>query len=69
MNSATLHFDLTEGREELMMCLRAGEMSSNLSEIYNLCRSTLKHGSVESMLPHRVEELLEEIKRLASFDV
>lgn len=44
--------------------LNASEYSSTLNEIYNLCRSQLKHGDCENV--EQLVDLIEQIKELAS---
>lgn len=44
--------------------LKSGEYSSTLNEIYNLCRSQLKHGDCENI--EQLVDLIEQIKALAS---
>jgi len=44
--------------------LSAGEYSSTLNEIYNLCRNQLKHGDCENV--EQLVQLIEQIKALAS---
>lgn len=56
-------FDYWEDAEEIRMLLGYKDAFSNLFDIYNLCRSELKHGDEE--LSHHINRLLEEIKDLA----
>ena len=44
--------------------LEAGAMSSTLNEIYNICRSQLKHGDCDNV--DQLVALIEQIKGLAS---
>lgn len=51
-------------RNHVKLLLEAGTMSSTLNEIYNLCRSQLKHGDCENV--EQLVDLIEQIKGLAS---
>lgn len=61
-----LTFDLSNIDEcnHVKLLLEAGTMSSTLNEIYNLCRSQLKHGDCENV--EQLVDLIEQIKGLAS---
>lgn len=61
-----LTFDPTDIDEcnHVKQLLEAGAMSSTLNEIYNLCRSQLKHGDCENV--EQLVDLIEQIKGLAS---
>lgn len=49
---------------QVKQLLESGNMSSTLNEIYNLCRSQLKHGDCENV--EQLVALIEQIKGLAS---
>ncbi len=61
-----LTFDPTDIDEcnHVKQLLEARDMSSTLNEIYNLCRSQLKHGDCENV--EQLVALIEQIKGLAS---
>ena len=61
-----LQFDPSDIDEcaQVKELLEAGAMSSTLNEIYNLCRSQLKHGDCENV--EQLVALIEQIKGIAS---
>jgi flagellin-specific chaperone FliS len=61
-----LQFDPSDIDEcnHVKQLLESGNMSSTLSEIYNICRSQLKHGDCENV--DQLVALIEQIKGLAS---
>ena len=62
MGKVTYEFDLCEDRDELKVFQHADEMYGALWEIYNLCRTQLKHGEE---VPDVMVNLLEEIRDLS----
>ena len=64
MARVLLELDYYEDAEEIKMHLNARRMSCALDEIYNMCRSELKHGQEE--LSTNIDQLLERIKDEAS---
>jgi hypothetical protein len=63
-----IEFDpsVPEEREEIKHLLKAGEYLSALDEIYQMCRSQLKHGE---SLGEKADHLLEEIKRISGSEL
>lgn len=54
---ANLTFDLTEERSELLLALRAGEMSSALWAIDQACRSALKYEELSDETRAKVQAI------------
>ena len=61
--SITHTFDYFEDQEYIKMLTDHRDFCIKLEDIYNLCRSQLKHGDEE--LSDTIEKLLEDIKELA----
>lgn len=61
-----LQFDPSDidERNQVKQLLEAGAMSAQLNEIYNVCRSQLKHGDCENV--EQLVATIEKIKGLAS---
>lgn len=65
--TVTYTFDYYEDQEHLKMLMGYRDAYIKLEDIYNLCRSELKHGEEE--LSDNVNRLLEEIKELSYVDL
>jgi hypothetical protein len=63
MGKVTYEFDLREDLDDLKIFQHGDEMYGALWQIYNLCRSQMKHGED---IPPELEHVLEEIKDLSA---
>lgn len=64
--SMTLKFNFREDKQDILNMLNADDAYCRLNNIYNLCRTQLKHGDEE--LSNHIENLLERIKEIAYID-
>lgn len=65
MGKITFELDVEDDEHKIELYLNSQKMYNALHEIYNLCRSEIKHGDEE--LSDHIDDLLERIKEESYF--